>query len=50
MEVREQFAAIIEDNNIKDEVLAKLTDKSTPGDTLKITRKVETLKSSKKSN
>ena len=40
-QVREEFTLNIEDNKIWDELLAKLTDKSTPDDALKIARKVE---------
>ena len=40
-QIREQFTVMIDDTKMQDELLAKLSDTSTPDDALKITRKIE---------
>ena len=41
-QIREEFTVMIDDTKMQDELLAKLSDTSTPDDALKITHKIET--------
>ena len=40
-QIHEQFTVMIDDTKMQDELLAKLSDTSTPDDALKITCKIE---------
>ena len=40
-QIHEQFTVMIDDTKMQDELLAKLSDTSTPDDALKITHKIE---------
>ena len=46
-QICEQFTVMIDDTKMQDELLAKLSDTSTPDDALKITHKIETQRQQK---